>query len=67
MGDFEQGRTDGYQSTVNQYRYAVNGEYRAGVGEGRALRSRVHGPLADAHGRVTFDSIIGFMKRYNAG
>ena len=64
---FEEGRTDGYQSTVNDYRYCVNPDYAAGVKEGRAFRRGVDAPLADRQGNVTFASIMGFMKRHNAG
>lgn len=60
---FERGRNDGYQDTVNTYLYAISADYSRGVKEGRALRRRIRGKLTDANGRVTFDSIIGFMKR----
>ena len=63
MTAFERGRTDGYQDTVNYYRIAVNPDYAAGVREGRAYRANVRLPLANAHGEVTFESIMGFMKR----
>ena len=67
VSDFEEGRTDGYQWTVNSYRRCVNSAYARGVAEGKAFRQRVNGKLADAHGDVTFKSICGFMKRYSAG
>ena len=65
--DFEKGRTDGYQWTVNSYRFSVNPAYARGVAEGRALRQAIHASLANARGDVTFASICGFMRRYNAG
>ena len=40
MTEFEQGRTDGYQGTVNTYRRIMNPEYTAGVEEGAAFRRR---------------------------
>ena len=63
MTAHEQAVTDGYQGTVNGYRYVMVPEYAAGVDEGRDLRKRIRGALANAHGEVTFESIMGFLKR----